>query len=954
MNGTIQATVKWLRENCPEGEIFSDSRAISPNTRNSVFFAYEGDSADGRDYIATAIQNGAAAVVYESAGFTWNPEWHIPHISVEGLKKNAGSIASVFYGEPSDAMLVIAVTGTNGKTSCTQWIGQALSRLGKKTAVIGTLGITVFENGIGSEPKVTGYTTPDQVQLQRHLTHLKADGVTCVALEASSIGIDQGRLNGLSIDIVMFTNFTRDHLDYHHDMANYRATKRRLFDWHGLKHAVLNLDDLMGRELVDELAGKLILTGYTLENIDVGIPTLSATGIQNHDNSIGFTICFNGQSASVNPKLVGRFNVSNVLGVLGVLLAMGVDWSDAIASVNGLQPPPGRMQQMGGKEAPLVVVDFAHTPDAMEKGLEVLRQVADARHGKLWCVFGCGGDRDPGKRPQMGAVAEQADKVVVTSDNPRSEEPMEIIQQIAKGMKREFIMIPDRAQAIQQVVADASINDVVFLAGKGHEAYQEIKGKKKPFLDSDHVQRALDERRSSGKMSGMKTSLSQILTWIEGGSMTVDTVFNGVSTDTRKQVSGNLFIALKGENFDAHDFLPELIGRGVAAVMAERLPDNYPLPALIVPDTRLALSQVAAGWRHQFDIPVIGVTGSNGKTTTKEMIASIFRVAFGEDFLATTGNLNNDIGVPLTLLRLDDHHRAAVIEMGVSHPGEMTGLARTACPTVALVNNAQREHQEFFEGIEASARENGIAVGLLPEDGVAVFPVDEIYTGLWRELAGNRRILTFGFSEDADVSATYQMQNGLTQMNLTVDGETVSVRLATLGSHNVRNAMAAVASTYAVGIGLDEIVRGLEVFRPVKGRLERKQAFNGALLIDDTYNANPDSVRAAVDVLADLGNHTILVLGDMGEVGKDGSRFHEEVGGYAKERGISCLLGFGEMTKVAVQAYGQGAWHFDSLDELNRILRKEVTPDSIVLVKGSRFVQMERVVKLLMVKEKGC
>lgn len=452
----------------------------------------------------------------------------------------------------------------------------------------------------------------------------------------------------------------------------------------------------------------------------------------------------------------------------------------------------------------------------------------------------------------------------------------------------------------------------------------------------------------------MKASLSQIQQWVKDSRVTVDAGFDGISTDTRRLASGCLFVALKGDNFDAHTFLPDLVNKGIAAVVVEQLPDGYPLPALVVPDTRLAIGQIAAGWRRQFDIPVIGVTGSNGKTTTKEMTASILRAAYGDDFLATAGNLNNDIGVPLTLFGLDAHHDAAVIEMGVNHPGEMVGLAETAYPTVALVNNAQREHQEFFDGIEASARENGTAISLLPADGVAVFPADEEYAGLWRELAGNRKTVTFGFTDEADVSAEYRIENGLTVLDLTVAGETVQVNLATQGRHNVRNAMAAAASAYAAGLGLDEIVRGLEAFSPVRGRLERKQAFNGALLIDDTYNANPDSVRAAVDVLAELASKTILVLGDMGEVGKDGERFHEEVGAYAKERGIGRFLGFGEMTRAAVQAYGQGAQHFDSLDELNSVLRNETTPETVVLVKGSRFMKMERVVEQLMDKKEGC
>ena len=452
----------------------------------------------------------------------------------------------------------------------------------------------------------------------------------------------------------------------------------------------------------------------------------------------------------------------------------------------------------------------------------------------------------------------------------------------------------------------------------------------------------------------MKASLSQIQQWVKDSRVTVDAAFDGISADSRRLTPGCLFVALKGDSFDGHAFLPDLVNKGIAAVVAERLPEGYPLPALIVPDTRLAIGQIAGGWRRQFDIPVIGVTGSNGKTTTKEMIASILRAAYGDDFLATAGNLNNDIGVPLTLFGLDAHHDAAVIEMGVNHPGEMVGLAETAYPTVALVNNAQREHQEFFDGIEASAHENGTAIRLLPAEGVAVFPADEASAGLWRELAGDRKTVTFGFTDEADVSAVYRIEDGLAVLDLTVAGETVQVKLAAQGRHNVRNAMAAAASAYAASLELDEIVRGLEAFSPVHGRLERKQAFNGALLIDDTYNANPDSVRAAVDVLAEPASQTILVLGDMGEVGKDGERFHEEVGAYAKERGISRFLGFGDMTRAAVRAFGQGAQHFDSLDELNRVLRNEVTPETVVLVKGSRFMKMERVVEQLMDKKEGC
>ena len=446
----------------------------------------------------------------------------------------------------------------------------------------------------------------------------------------------------------------------------------------------------------------------------------------------------------------------------------------------------------------------------------------------------------------------------------------------------------------------------------------------------------------------MKTTLSQIRQWVRGSRITADTLFEGISTDSRHVQPGNLFIALKGENFDAHQFLAELADKKVAAVLVERVPENYPLPAVIVPDTRLAMGQIAQNWRSRFGIPVVGVTGSNGKTTVKEMIASIFRTAWGENCLATSGNFNNDVGVPLTVFRLNEMHRAAVIELGMNHIGEMAYLASIAQPTVGLVNNAQREHQEFMQSVEAVARENGTVIRMLPENGIAVFPADDAYSSLWAGYAGGRQTMTFGFSKDADVSAAYRIEKGKTRLVMSLAGEQVEMSLSTSGRHNVRNAMAAAACCLAAGIGKLEIAEGLEKFVPVRGRLERKTAFNGALLIDDTYNANPDSVRAAIDVLADMPADGIFVLGDMGEVGEEGERFHAEVGAYARERRINHFFTFGEMARFASEAYGKEARHFMDLEEMNGVLKALVKPDMAILVKGSRFMRMERVVEQLM------
>ena len=445
----------------------------------------------------------------------------------------------------------------------------------------------------------------------------------------------------------------------------------------------------------------------------------------------------------------------------------------------------------------------------------------------------------------------------------------------------------------------------------------------------------------------MRGSLQQLVEAIPGARLVgLDASFEGVSTDSRKVDAGALFVALVGETFDAHDFLDQVVARNVAAVVVSRLPEGWTLPAIVVPDTLVALGRIAHAWRAQFAIPVIGVTGSNGKTTVKEMIASILAAAVGEDArLATQGNLNNEIGVPLTLFRLDASHRAAVVELGMNHPGEIGRLSAIATPTVGLVNNAQREHQEFMHTVEAVARENGSVLQSLSNDGVAVFPGDDVYTDLWRALAACE-VITFGLSDACDVRATYTSNGFGSDLQVTARGAQFGIKLAAAGEHNVRNALAAVACALGAGIDQAAIVRGLEAFAPVGGRLQRKQASNGATVIDDTYNANPDSMRAAIDVLAAYPAPRILVVGDMGEVGAQGKEFHEEIGAYAASRGIETVLATGELARALSAS---GARHYEQFDELLAALDEKLggNTNSTVLVKGSRFMKMERVVQHL-------
>ena len=438
-------------------------------------------------------------------------------------------------------------------------------------------------------------------------------------------------------------------------------------------------------------------------------------------------------------------------------------------------------------------------------------------------------------------------------------------------------------------------------------------------------------------------------TLIGDGSVSVQRVHS----DTRSLQPGDLFVALKGEHFDAHEFLPQARAAGAVAALAEH-GLSASQPGLLVTDARSALGELATAWRHRFHLPLIAVTGSNGKTTVTQMIASMLRAWLGPSAFATEGNFNNDIGVPLTLLRLrqDDttFHRAGVVELGMNHPGEIASLARMAAPTVALVNNAQREHLEFMASVDAVARENGAVIEALGASGVAVFPADDAFAPLWRALAGSRAVTTFALSGPADVTADAAWAGDHWALVLKTPSGAVPTRLHMAGRHNMKNALAAAACALAAGCPLAAVAGGLESFQAVKGRSQLKaftRAGRTVTLIDDSYNANPDSVRAAIDVLASLPAPRWLVLGDMGEVGDQGPAFHAEVGAYAKAQGIDHLWCVGALCAHTADAFS-GARHFNDVASLITVL----PPDfNAVLIKGSRFMKMEQVVAHLLHSE---
>lgn len=463
--------------------ITSDSRRVEPGV---AFAAYRGTHLDGRAYVADAIARGAAAVLWDADGFNWRKAWQVKNASVLGLQARLGAIADFIYGSPSQRLWTVGVTGTNGKTSCAHWIAQALNTCGRRAAVLGTLG-----NGLVGHLGPAAHTTPEAAVLHELLAQFNAAGASAAVIEVSSHGLAQGRLNGAKFDVALFTNLSRDHLDYHGTMAAYGQAKAKLFTWPGLRTAVINADDSFGQSLIDAARSRRQhVVSYGFANADI-----AASGLALSNAGVSFAVTTPWGNGRLEAPVVGAFNASNLLGALAVLLASDVPFSAALAALAQVQAPAGRMQRFGGDGKPLVVVDYAHTPDALEKALLALRP-AVAAGSELVCVFGCGGDRDPGKRAEMGhVVAQLANRVVVTSDNPRCEDPGAIANAIAHAVReqgnRRWAIELDRRQAIAQAIADAAPGDVVLVAGKGHETYQECARVRLPFSDAREVTAAL-------------------------------------------------------------------------------------------------------------------------------------------------------------------------------------------------------------------------------------------------------------------------------------------------------------------------------------------------------------------------------------------------------------------------------------------------------------------------------
>lgn len=973
------------------GAIHYRAQEVRPG---GLFVAVKGLVADGHDFIDEAIERGASAIVVQKP-----VKCESIIIEVENTRKALASISAEFFNHPSEKLLLIGITGTNGKTTTAFLIERIFSQAGFQAGVIGTLNYRyagkTFQNPM---------TTPESYDLQKILAEMLDNGVTHVVMEVSSHALDLFRVHRCKFDLAIFTNLTQDHLDYHHTMDAYWACKKRFFtEITNFKTVaeraffVINDNDEKGKELIRDLKsgfgrGCVLSAGFSDNN------PIHPGHFRNDLNGIAGEISTPGGTFEFTSPLVGRHNLENILCATGAGVALGLSVNtikDAIESVDAV---PGRLESVLNNRGRYVYVDYAHTPDALEKVLLSLRTSAP---GRLICVFGCGGDRDKAKRARMGEVAGRlSDLAVITSDNPRTESPGAIIDQILEGTKKSmtrhftpsnlgqdffkgYVVEPDRRKAILLAVEVSKENDAILIAGKGNEPYQIIGNKTIPFDDRKEAQSALSvldtqntvcqtDPDAQGLSNDPKSSNQNLMPWkttdileATGGKLlcgSLDRAFTGVSIDSRKISAENLFIAVQGDVHDGHRFIGSVIEKGIGGCVIDQKKLNM-LPAsemkdsgrvcIAVDDTRRALGDLAAFHRRRIPVSIVAVTGSNGKTSTRKMVSAVVSRRFCT--LSTQGNLNNDIGLPLTLLNLKRKHQWAVVELGMNRPGEIERLSEICLPDVGMITNIGPAHLEGLGSVEAVLKAKGELLAKIKPDGTAVLNADDPRL---LKLADTvlTNVLLFGFSKKANITAESIQQNGEgLSFNLVLPGETVFVRLQSPAMFMVSNALAAAAVGCILGLSSDEIKEGLESFEPVPGRMNIHKTPKGIHVIDDTYNANPGSMRAAIGTLTALRekNRGFMVIGDMLELGEHSGNMHRMIGSVAAGSNIAGLYVTGNFADDVAAGALEGKMDSENIfkgtrEEILKAITKKLDAGDWVLVKGSRGMAMEMVVEGLL------
>ena len=928
----------------------ADSRIVKPG---DLFFALSGSRTDGARFIDSAIRSGAAAVAGDHAP---SGGCRVPFVTTPNPRRAIALAAAKFY--PRQPSTIAAVTGTSGKTSVAAFTRQIWLRLGHAAASIGTIGLV--------SPKRTVYgslTTPDPVALHRQLDEIAGEGVTHLAFEASSHGLDQHRLDGVRISAGAFTNLSRDHMDYHPDVAHYLAAKLRLFRElvppEGA--AVISADHDCSQQVIDaarERKLRLITVGRNGDGAGEGIG-LIASGIDGFAQLLELTHL--GRKYSIRLPLVGEFQIENAIVAAGLAIGTGSDPGEVFAALEHLEGAKGRLERVGDRDGAPIFVDYAHKPDALAKALQALRPYAK---GRLVVVLGAGGDRDAGKRPLMGAIAaENADRVIVTDDNPRSENPQSIRAAILAtcGGAEE---IGDRTEAIRTAIAGLQEGDVLLIAGKGHETGQIVGDGVLPFSDHDAVASALAPGAALGAAKSApplwtSKAMAAAMRAQVNGALPDDVT--GISIDSRTLVPGEAYFAIKGAVHDGHDFVEAALKAGAALAVVDKASRGKfaaDAPLLVVDDVLGGLVDLGRAARARLNAQVIAVTGSVGKTSTKEALRRVF-AAQGETH-ASAASFNNHWGVPLSLARCPATARFAVFEIGMNHAGEIEPLVKMVRPHVAIITTVEPVHLEFFDGIEAIADAKAEIFAGLEPGGTAVLNRDNSQFARLERRArelGVSRVVSFGSDRKSDARLIdVSLHAACSAVHADILGHEVTYKVGMPGRHMAMNSLAVLAAASLAGADLALASLALSHIEPAAGRGVRRAlevAAGEATLIDESYNANPASMAAALSVLgqARIGPHgrRIAVLGDMLELGSPGPELHRGLNEAIKANQIDLVFCCGPLMRNLWDALSTGkrGGYADSAANLETQVVAAIRPGDAIMIKGSFGSKMKTIVNAL-------
>lgn len=937
--------------------ISADSRKVQ---RGNLFVAIAGVQTDGAAFIASAIQAGAVAVLVDTTVELDDSAVAVPLIRSANPRRALALLAARFY--PRQPNTIVAVTGTAGKTSVANFMAQIFKSLGLRSASIGTLGVIV-----DGQVNYGGLTTPDPVALHKTLDKLAREGVNHCALEASSHGLDQHRLDGVRLTAGAFTNLGRDHMDYHETEEAYFNAKARLMNELLPKGAafITNLEAPWGERasaVAEQAELRVMRLGDDIKILDRATESTDSGPLQ------VLKLSFFGQQKELRFPLPGAFQVDNALMAAGLAISCKLDPVAVLASVETLKGVSGRLEPVDMQGVPgQIFVDYSHKPDALESTLKALKPYAKRL---LIVVVGAGGDRDKGKRPLMGAVAQaHANVVIITDDNPRSEDPAQVRSEILAAAPG-AIEIGDRQQAIQKAVSILTKDDVLVVAGKGHEPGQIVGDQVFPFSDHEEIAKALVIKKAPSKARNTPepvTSGPPLWTFAELESAMGGRLFGaqpksvyGIAIDSRTTQSGDLFFAIKGDQFDGHDFVTMAFRQGaaLAVVSEDKLPalGRMSGPFLVVADVLEALRKLGIAARARSEARIVAVTGSVGKTSTKELLAT--GLAAEGRVHASIKSFNNHWGVPLTLARMPQDAEFGIFEIGMNHAGEIEPLVKMVRPHVAVITTIAPVHLEFFDSVAGIAAAKAEIFTGLEAAGTAILNQDNDYYGFLkseaeRAWAGN--ILSFGATEKADAQLIdFVLNENGSIVDAKVLGDELVFAMPTTGRYLAENAMAVLLAADALGANKNNVANALSQFQLMGGRGAREKLtlqHGTYTLIDESYNANPASMNASIGMLGELNTkgRKLLVLGDMLELGDEGPDLHVALNAAIETAGIDRVFLCGPVMKHLWETLAEPrkAHYSAASPDLMAPLLAEISAGDVVMVKGSLGMAMKGIIDTL-------